>query len=173
MLVSLAASLTTLLRAFFLMFIFMYVVGVVMIQGVAVHIEESLVEGKRLGVFSPRAHEVDELTDLESLYGSFGKVILTLFRSISGGDWGEFSQVLADVGGLYILLWVVYISFMVFGLLNILTGIFVDIAMKKAERPQHRQDRTRAEGASVQACHLQCVHQHGQGRLRPAHRAGI
>jgi len=59
--------------------------------------------------------------------------MLTLFRSISGGDWGELSQVLADVGGLYILLWVVYISFTVFGLLNILTGIFVDIAMKKAE----------------------------------------
>merc|ERR1719277_2551075 len=76
----------------------------------------------------------DQLKALEHLYGSFGKALLTLFRAISGGDdWSTLAAPIAKVGPLYEAAWVVYISFMVFGMLNILTGIFVDSAMKAAD----------------------------------------
>merc|ERR1712019_227968 len=50
----------------------------------------------------------------------------TLIASISGGlDWVDASWPLFEVRGIYLVLYLVFVMFCVFGLMNILTGIFV------------------------------------------------
>mmetsp|Transcript_8724 Transcript_8724/g.23719 ORF Transcript_8724/g.23719 Transcript_8724/m.23719 type:complete len:791 (-) Transcript_8724:603-2975(-) len=73
------------------------------------------------------------LMELRSLYGSFGKCLLTLFRSVSsGGDWSAFAAPIAKAGAVYAAIWVAYIGCMLFGVLNILTGIFVESSIEAA-----------------------------------------
>mmetsp|Transcript_163607 Transcript_163607/g.524581 ORF Transcript_163607/g.524581 Transcript_163607/m.524581 type:complete len:592 (+) Transcript_163607:172-1947(+) len=143
MMISLASCIVTLFWAFLLMFVIMYVFSILMLQGVKTYVEELVpnareqlnTEGpyRRLNAF----HFVEgpsHVSELEQLYGSMGKTCLTLFKAISsGGDWPLFAAPLAEAGWIYGALWVLYIGFMIFGVLNILTGIFVDSAIKTAE----------------------------------------
>lgn len=58
---------------------------------------------------------------------------MTLFRAISGGlDWSEAAEPLTDINWTFGVIWVVYIGFTLFGILNVLTGIFCDAAMQAA-----------------------------------------
>merc|ERR1719410_3036097 len=57
--------------------------------------------------------------------------MMTLFMTISGGlEWKVAAWPMVKLGWLYGVLWMCYISFMVFGMLNVLTGIFVDAAFQ-------------------------------------------
>merc|ERR1712019_323282 len=50
----------------------------------------------------------------------------TLMASISGGlDWVDASWPLYQIGGAYLVMYLVFVMFCVFGFMNILTGIFV------------------------------------------------
>lgn len=70
---------------------------------------------------------------LIKFFGSLPEAIRTLFRVISGGaDWYDASSGLWDVHVMYGLLFTIYIFFMVFGVLNVLVGVFVDSAMATA-----------------------------------------
>jgi len=122
--------LVTLFWAFFLLFLFMYVIGVMMINGVATYINNAA------GMASSAAEAeaaIQDLDALKSFYGSFGNVILTLFRAVSGGDWAIFAEPLQQTGWFYGALWIPYMGFVLYGLLNIVTGIFVDCTMKTAQ----------------------------------------
>merc|ERR1712187_1048895 len=61
--------------------------------------------------------------------GSYGNLVsscVTLIASISGGlDWIEASWPLLQINPVYLILYMVFVMFCVFGLMNILTGIFV------------------------------------------------
>lgn len=55
---------------------------------------------------------------------------MTLFLTVSGGlEWSQAAGPVAKLGLSYALIWIGYIAFMVFGMLNVLTGIFVETAM--------------------------------------------
>lgn len=70
---------------------------------------------------------------LKMWYGSLPLTIRTLFRVISGGaDWYDASAALWNVHVMYGFLFTAYIFFMVFGVLNVLVGVFVDSAMATA-----------------------------------------
>merc|ERR1711870_192265 len=60
---------------------------------------------------------------------SYGNIIhscVTLIASISGGlDWIEASWPLLQVDPMYLIIYLGFVMFCVFGLMNILTGIFV------------------------------------------------
>eukprot|EP00443_Scrippsiella_acuminata_P091078 CAMPEP_0115398280 /NCGR_PEP_ID=MMETSP0271-20121206/14240_1 /TAXON_ID=71861 /ORGANISM="Scrippsiella trochoidea, Strain CCMP3099" /LENGTH=569 /DNA_ID=CAMNT_0002822057 /DNA_START=1 /DNA_END=1712 /DNA_ORIENTATION=+ len=130
-----AESLIALFWALSLMFLLMYVVGVMMLQGVALHVESTAVETRRLVDFAA-GEGGNHLKVLNDLYGNFGRVMMTLYRALTGGDWMDFAAPMSAAGGAgwwFSFLWVVYIGLMFFCFLNILTGVFVDIAMKKAE----------------------------------------
>lgn len=72
-------------------------------------------------------------SSLASWYGSLPITLRTLFRVISGGaDWFDASKPLWKVNVLYGLLFAAYIHLMVFGVLNVLVGVFVDSAMATA-----------------------------------------
>jgi len=55
---------------------------------------------------------------------------MTLFLTISGGlEWSKAAGPLVKLGAFYGVIWTAYVAFMMFGMLNVLTGIFVEQAM--------------------------------------------
>merc|ERR1719356_2379232 len=56
---------------------------------------------------------------------------LTLLQSTMGGlDWNDIYVLIEPLGAVYIMAFIFYIAFFHFAVLNILTGIFVENAMK-------------------------------------------
>jgi len=73
----------------------------------------------------------DQYAEIEKLFGSVEKGLLTLFMGISGGaDWGDIMRPLMDIHVVYGLAFVLYIFFVIFGVLNIVTSMFVDSAQQ-------------------------------------------
>jgi len=61
--------------------------------------------------------------------------MLSLYQAMSGGiDWGDLSRPLIDIDPLQGLAFAVYVAFMVLALTNVVTGVFVDGALKNAQR---------------------------------------
>lgn len=68
-------------------------------------------------------------TSLLIYYGSLGDSIITLFKAISGGiDWGDVAQPLWELHMGYFLCFVLFVIVVTFGILNIVTGVFVEDA---------------------------------------------
>merc|ERR1712110_684915 len=63
--------------------------------------------------------------------------------SISGGiDWETMAVPLREVHPFYLVVYVVYIFFMAFGVLNVVVGIFVENAKQQQERDREIVTRT-------------------------------
>jgi len=66
-------------------------------------------------------------------FRSFGRTFCSLLMAITGGqDWGVYHSVLEEVSIGYSVLFVLYMMVMVFGVMNVITGIFVESAMAQA-----------------------------------------
>merc|ERR1712137_357191 len=64
---------------------------------------------------------------LDEKFGTMYKAMCVLFEGISGGnDWGFLVQELKTIGEGYYLCFALYIVFVTLGVLNILTGFFVE-----------------------------------------------
>eukprot|EP00746_Dinoflagellata_sp_MGD_P080637 gnl/MRDRNA2_/MRDRNA2_32170_c0_seq1.p1 gnl/MRDRNA2_/MRDRNA2_32170_c0~~gnl/MRDRNA2_/MRDRNA2_32170_c0_seq1.p1 ORF type:complete len:571 (+),score=75.89 gnl/MRDRNA2_/MRDRNA2_32170_c0_seq1:119-1714(+) len=74
---------------------------------------------------------IDEEHELFSIYEDVVVSIYNLFQAISGGvDWGQMSDPLLDLGWMYCLLFMAYVSFSVFCVLNIIAAVFVQQSNK-------------------------------------------
>eukprot|EP00931_Biecheleriopsis_adriatica_P021401 TRINITY_DN1399_c0_g1_i1.p1 TRINITY_DN1399_c0_g1~~TRINITY_DN1399_c0_g1_i1.p1 ORF type:complete len:676 (+),score=167.70 TRINITY_DN1399_c0_g1_i1:67-2094(+) len=84
---------------------------------------------------------------MEEYYASFPMAFFSLFMAITGGDdWKNIVWPLLDISPVYGFLFMIYISLMVVGVLNIITGIFVESAteLSRLDRDlvtQAEQDR--------------------------------
>merc|ERR1719359_1355926 len=68
-------------------------------------------------------------------FGSIYTTMLTLYKCAFGGeDWGEVSALLEGTGDGYYFLFLFFISFMSIAIMNVIMGLFVDTAMKAAEK---------------------------------------
>jgi len=66
-------------------------------------------------------------------YGGLGDSAVTLFMSITGGiSWVEVVDPLWETGWAFVALFLVYVFFCVFSVLNIVTGVFVDGAIQRS-----------------------------------------
>lgn len=73
------------------------------------------------------------LHDAEYYWGSVRSSILTLFMSICGGvSWIEPMGPLLEVGAMWTVVFLAYISFAYFAVLNVVTGVFCEKAIKSA-----------------------------------------
>merc|ERR1712107_920894 len=73
--------------------------------------------------------------ELVKLFGTMEQALQSLFMSISGGvDWGEVMSPLEDVGWIYGKIFIFYIFFMIFGVLNVVIASFVDSASQISTR---------------------------------------
>jgi len=78
---------------------------------------------------------------LSEHYGGLANSALTLFMSITGGvSWIEVVTPLKYVGWELTALFIMYISFCVFSVLNIVTGVFVDSAIQRSSQERSLWD---------------------------------
>lgn len=77
--------------------------------------------------------ETDQALEESNFYDFFGSVaksILTLYKASTGGDdWSLAYQVIQPTGGIGSATYLLFIAFVHFALINIITGIFVESAM--------------------------------------------
>jgi len=84
------------------------------------------------------------------LYGGLGNSIFTLFLSICGGaDWHELLDPLLAISGWFRVFFMLFVGFMHFGMLNILSAIFVSFVTTFANRHQQETLRSTWEADSA------------------------
>lgn len=96
----------------------MYIFSIILLQGVV---------NLFLSEDTPRAEDDALIIN----FGSVTSTMASLFMSVTGGnDWGMYAELLKELGLHYYLFFIFYIGFLMFAVLNILTGIFVESAMQ-------------------------------------------
>jgi len=125
---SILAGATSLFWCLVVLTFIIYMFAIFFMNGVTQHFLE-------LG--SNYGPEDTHVIDLKEMYGSVPKTIVTLFKTISGGaDWGDALKPLEDMHHpeLYVFMFIVYIFFMFFGVLNVVIGAFVATTSEVALR---------------------------------------
>jgi len=131
--ISITGSILHLLSALLVMCIFMLVVSLVIMQGISndlpkVPLQPSSNEQSSANLLDDSSQL--SIPDIAKLYGSVPKTMMTLFITVTGGfEWSKAAGPIVKLDLYYGVIWTAYIAFMVFGLLNVLTGIFVETAM--------------------------------------------
>lgn len=129
MMASLLGSCMALLWSIVLLGLIKWVVSLMFIQCLSSYLLETPVE----------EIDVDTLDGIVIHWNSVLESMCTLFKSTTGGnDWSDLAQPIrvasASSHHLFYLLFLLYIIFFIVALLNILTGMFVDAAVKVGDR---------------------------------------
>jgi len=116
MVYSIVYSMTSLLWVFLLLLFVIYSFALFFLHGITDYVEASDSTGDNA-----------VLEDINKLYGSVPDTLLSLFMGICGGvDWAELMLPLKSINVIYQLVFIFYIYFVVFGVLNVVTSLFVD-----------------------------------------------
>jgi len=93
----------------------------------------------------------EELMDgVDEKWGSMYKSICVLFEGISGGnDWSELAKELKTMDEGYYICFALYIVFVTLGVLNIVTGFFVDGTMQASTSQKEEMLRIAQEKKNV------------------------
>eukprot|EP00439_Symbiodinium_sp_Y106_P048110 s4526_g6.t1 len=88
-----------------------------------------------VGNYMSDTSQLESRDALVPLFGTLQSSSLTLFMSISGGlSWFDAVHPLKRIGWLWVYVYCVYIAFCLFALLNVMTGVFCNAAIRGAER---------------------------------------
>lgn len=118
-------SIVSLVWALVLLFIICFVFGLFITQTVASYRNEHPAPQ----VSDPGEPLLDE--DLVNRFGSLLDTMYSLYQAITGGDdWASFANPLFEISPIMGLFFCLYIAFAVFAVLNVVTGVFVDNAIK-------------------------------------------
>lgn len=115
------SSVQSLIWALILLLLVMFVFSVYITQTVAE--ELSMQSGK----------SSENIDRVKELYGTFPDTLLTLFKAISGNGWSELADPLIELSPLMLFVYALFITFVIWALMNVITGVFVDGARKMAE----------------------------------------
>ncbi|CAE7239199.1 CACNA1B, partial [Symbiodinium necroappetens] len=114
MLLSIMNSIAPLLWAIVFLALTIGVFSIVFLQGVTSFIHDVLSSNV-------------SIEGVRTYYSSFPMASFSLFMAITGGDdWWNLVRPLLEISEVYAVLFVLYISLMVLGVMNIITGIFVE-----------------------------------------------
>jgi len=119
---SIASCMRSLFWTIVLLFLIIYVFAVVFTQLASDHLDAL----RRKGInIDPR---------ISKHYGSLGRSILSFFQAMSGGvDWEDMSDPIIDeISPFYGIIFSFYIAFVMFAVLNVVTGVFVESAVLSA-----------------------------------------
>jgi len=107
-----------------LLFIVIYSVAVIIIVSLSM---------KDMAVVFNEADEVGLIR--KQYYDGLIRTCITVFQCIAGGiDWATAAYALTEVGLIYMdIVFLLYVAFVVFAIMNIVTGVFVDQAMKAVQ----------------------------------------
>eukprot|EP00747_Dinoflagellata_sp_TGD_P133156 gnl/TRDRNA2_/TRDRNA2_175159_c0_seq5.p1 gnl/TRDRNA2_/TRDRNA2_175159_c0~~gnl/TRDRNA2_/TRDRNA2_175159_c0_seq5.p1 ORF type:complete len:692 (+),score=116.01 gnl/TRDRNA2_/TRDRNA2_175159_c0_seq5:88-2163(+) len=144
---SIAGSMKSLLWTIALLFLIMYVIGILLCQLVT----DSIKEAKRPDTPSMDA-DIEE--SLIEGFGGLPRTILSLYEAISGGkDWDDLCSPLIALHPLFGLLFAFYIAFSLLALMNVVTGVFVESALKSAKDDA---EKSMLDSLSTVFCELSC-----------------
>lgn len=119
MVASIVSSARNLLWVIMILCVLLYVFGISFTSAVALELEMSPAD----------APGTDEL---KRYFGSLSSSILTLYSSMSGGeDWTVYYYALGRLAWPYQTLFLFFVTFAVFAVVNVVTGVFVDTAIEK------------------------------------------
>jgi len=114
MVCSLSQSMVPLFSAFALLFVVIYIFSICFMHGAASYAEGC---GAMAGVVS----------ELRTNYGSLSVTMYTLLLAVSNGrDWNELAAPLGEIHWAFQTLFMFYVLFVVIGVLNVLTSVFVE-----------------------------------------------
>jgi len=119
MIYSIMYSMLSLVWVFAMLAFVMYLFSMVFMHGIAEHFRAARGSGGPC--------ETATCEELTRLFGNATLTLVSLFMSITGGlDWSELWLLLRTVHWIYSWLFLFYVFFMVFGVLNIVVATFVD-----------------------------------------------
>eukprot|EP00931_Biecheleriopsis_adriatica_P103825 TRINITY_DN78616_c0_g1_i1.p1 TRINITY_DN78616_c0_g1~~TRINITY_DN78616_c0_g1_i1.p1 ORF type:complete len:699 (+),score=160.89 TRINITY_DN78616_c0_g1_i1:189-2099(+) len=122
MVLSLTGSLKSLAWAVVLLAIVLLVFSVFFTEGAVAYCERH------------RGEKSEEVEQLLQYFGTVSTATVSLFMAMSGGeDWGNIMKSLDPLPLEYRLLFLVFITFAVLALLNVVTAVFVGAAMQQAQ----------------------------------------
>lgn len=137
MLLAIERSLTSLFWCLCLLAFVLYIFGLVLQQGVTHHLLDRAVNANTSSgdeVFEGETGLAGEEGQLRSAFGSMTNTTLSLYKATTGGaDWGEYYNLVADVGPGYGSLFIFYTAFFTFTVMNILTGMIVENVVKMTQ----------------------------------------
>jgi len=145
MVAAILSSMISLSWALILLLMLIYLFAIFIMQGVL----QSLQDEEELPWRSESA--------LLRHYGTLGDSIITLFKAISGGmDWGDVAQPLQELHMGYFLCFVLFVIVVTFGILNIVTAVFVEDAkgianIEKAPVIQQHMEERKAHAEALKA----------------------
>jgi len=116
------ASLKPLLWAVMLISIISYIVGICFLQAGTSYLQERLASQ-------------EEAVAIQVYWGSVWRSMLSLYMATTNGDsWKEMANALIPVGYTYYLLFLLYVAFFTFIVMNTLTSLFLDAVIRKADK---------------------------------------
>eukprot|EP00811_Abedinium_folium_P030382 NODE_4863_length_1837_cov_11.325731.p1 GENE.NODE_4863_length_1837_cov_11.325731~~NODE_4863_length_1837_cov_11.325731.p1 ORF type:complete len:452 (-),score=119.50 NODE_4863_length_1837_cov_11.325731:104-1459(-) len=125
--VTILYTLRSLAWSMILLTIIIYVFGIIFTQ--AASDKESVADMvERLGA------EDEVVIARADLWGSLGLSMLTLFQCITSGiDWGDAVLPLRELGYMWLLIFLFYLTFCFFAVLNVVTSVFCQSAMESGQ----------------------------------------
>merc|ERR1712232_844519 len=97
----------------------MYMFALAILQGVVTYVDDG------------NHHSSPYAEELIYYYGSLEKTFITLIFAVSNGrDWQYLVQPLLPISHAYLWFFAFYVLFVMFGLMNVLTSIYVDSTMR-------------------------------------------
>jgi len=142
---SLMGSLNSLFWSFCMLLLIFYIFALVLLNNTAGYLEEEV---------QTETQDDAQIQAVKNILGSVQRTMLTLYMTATGGDdWAVFYSVIESTGSFNAVVFIAYIGFIEIAVMNILTGLFVESAMKlaqpdhasralevcRAENAQHRQ----------------------------------
>lgn len=122
MVCSIMASMMSLLWAFVLLVLIMYLVAICFCQAVTTYLK-----GENL--------HAEAVEGIEQWYSSLTMAIFSLMLSISGGaDWYDICFPLTKISPIYTIAYLLYVFFVIFGVLNVLVGVFLASAAELLDK---------------------------------------
>ena len=129
MVFALINSFVSLMWAFFMIMLIIFVFSILFCHGVAAH---------NFAIGADDAAAYAEALAAGEVFGSLWETCVSLFGAVSGGnDWMFYAEFLRSMrqdqhdltGEIYFAIFAFYVAFCTVGLLNVVTGIFVDSAV--------------------------------------------
>lgn len=152
---SILCTLKSLIWAMLLLFLIMYVFGILFTQAVSDHLVQE-------GMFDDSSENPS--SDMKAMYWHWGSLLLsmfTLFKAISGGiSWGDAVHCLLEIGWTWLLLFIFFQAFAYFAVLNVVTGVFCQSAI---ESTQHDREMVVQAVLSNKTAYIKKIKQLFQG----------
>merc|ERR1740122_183144 len=136
-------SLTIVLCSLFIILLMVYSFSMTLEQGVL-----QFLKGEAAGLVPS-----DNLIELGEVYGSLTINLVSLFMAVTGGyDWADVMAPLGPLPWWYTVVFLCFVSFLIFGVLNVVTAIFVENAYKLAQTDKKEmvREQIRQQSAWVQ-----------------------